>query len=79
MLAKRTFEATPIGGLGTMSTSSLLSIGAGVDESGYERFAAEVAVLEAMEQDGLVRIEFRHRETSTGNRYIDLVRFTRLA
>lgn len=78
MLAKKTFDATAIGGIGTMTMSSLVSVGVGADESGYERFAAEVAQLEAMEQQGKVRVEFRHQESSTGKRYVDLVRFTRL-
>lgn len=78
MLAKKTFDATSIGSMGTMTMSSLVSVGASADESGYERFAAEVAVLEEMEQQGKLRIDYRHQESSTGKRYVDLVRFTRL-
>lgn len=78
MLAEKTYEATPVGGVGTMTLAGLISVGSSADESGYERFAAEVASLEAMERDGKVRIQTRHQESGTGHHYVDIVRFTRL-
>lgn len=78
MLAKTTYEATAVGGVGTMTLTGLVSVGSSPDESGYERFAAEVASLEALERDGKVRIDDRHRESATGHRHLDMVRFTRL-
>lgn len=78
MLAKTTYDATAVGGVGTMTLAGLVSVGSGPDESGYERFAAEVTSLEALEREGKVRIDDRHRESTTGHRHIDMVRFIRL-
>jgi hypothetical protein len=32
-----------------------------------------------MEREGKVRIDYRHHESSTGQRHVDLVRITRLS
>lgn len=78
MLAQKTYDATAIGAIGTMTYGGMAAVGQVDDGAGYERFAAFVRDLEAMEVQGLVRIESKHRESTTGNRYVDLVRFTRL-
>lgn len=78
MLATKIYEATSIGAVGSMTMSGLVSVGVKADESGYERFAVEVAELEALEAEGKVRIDSRHRESATGRHYVDMVRFTRL-
>lgn len=78
MLAQKTYDATAIGAIGTMTYGGMVAVGQVDDGAGYERFAAFVRDLEAMEGQGLVRIESKHRESTTGNRYVDLVRFTRL-
>lgn len=79
MLTEETYGATAIGSVGTMTFVGMVSIGAPSDESGYQRFAEEVAVLESMEAQGLVQIIFRHQENMSGHNYVDVVRFTRLA
>ncbi|WP_166485924.1 hypothetical protein [Rhodoferax ferrireducens] len=73
MLARKTYDATAIGAAGTMTYG-----GASQMDGGYERFATHIADLEAMEANGMVRIEYRHHESGTGDRHVDLVRFTRL-
>lgn len=80
MIAQKVYNSTAIGGMGTLTATSEVSVGAGSPdaESGYQRFAAQVAELETMELNGLLRIDLRHPENGTGKRYIDLVRFTRL-
>lgn len=78
MLATKAYEETAIGAIGTMTFGGLISVGVSADDSGYERFATEVAALEEMERDGRVQIESRHHESSTGARHVDMVRFTRL-
>lgn len=80
MIAQKLYSNTAIGAVGTMTYGGVVSVGAGVpdQESGYQRFATQIAELETMEINGLVRIDFRHHESSTGKRNIDLVRFTRL-
>jgi len=42
------------------------------------RFQNEVAELEILAQEGRIRIDDRHPENSSGHRYVDSVRFTRL-
>lgn len=42
-----------------------------------QRFQDVVDELDAMEQQGLITISLRHRESQTGQQYVDLVRFTR--
>lgn len=78
MIANKVYESTAIGKVGTMTYGGQVSVGAQDNESGYQRFAAQVAELEMMESKGLLSIDERHHESSTGNRNIDLVRFTRL-
>lgn len=78
MLAKKTYDATAVGSVGTMTLAGLVSVGSSPDESGYERFAAEVASLEALEREGKVRIDNMHQESGTGRRHVDIVRFTRI-
>lgn len=62
-----------------MTYGSIISVG-GINDpiKGYESFADEVAILEDMEAQGLVDITYRHNESSTGKKHLDLVRFTRL-
>lgn len=78
MLAQKTYDATAVGAIGTMTYGGMIAVGRAADDSGYERFASFVADLEVMEAKGLVRIESRHHESQTGQRHIDQVRFTRL-
>lgn len=73
-----TYDATAVGATGAMSMVGLISVGAPADDSGYERFASQVAVLEGLEQEGKIVITERHQESSTGKRYVDLVRFKKL-
>jgi len=56
----------------------MVAVGQVDDGAGYERFATFVGDLEAMERQGLVRIESKHVESGTGKRDVDMVRFTRL-
>ena len=78
LLAQKTYNETVIGGVGTMTYGGMVSVGLVDDGSGYESFAAFVRDLEAMERQGLVRIESKHLESQTGKRHVDMVRFTRL-
>ncbi len=80
MIVQKIYSSTPIGAGGVLNSSALVSVGAGAPdkESAYQRFAAQVAELEVMEREGLLRIDERHRESGTGQRHVDLVRFTRL-
>ena len=73
MTARDAYESTAVGAVGTMTYRGSTS-----DDSEYERFALLVAELESMESEGLVRIESKHRESQTGMRHVDVVRFTRL-
>jgi hypothetical protein len=78
MLAQKTYNATAIGAIGTMTYGGMVAVGQVDDRAGYERFDAFVGDLEAMERQGLVRIESKHLESGTGKRHVDMVRFTRL-
>lgn len=78
MLAQKTYNVTAIGAIGTMTYGGMVAVGQVDDGSGYERFATQVGDLEAMEHQGLVRIESRHFESQTGKRHVDMVKFTRL-
>lgn len=78
MLAQKTYDATAVGAVGTMTHGGMIAVGQAADDAGYERFASFVADLEAMENQGLVRIESRNHESQTGQNHIDQVRFTRL-
>ncbi|AOZ04335.1 hypothetical protein BKK81_33735 (plasmid) [Cupriavidus sp. USMAHM13] len=75
------YEKTPVGS--TMLISATPEVIAGGGESAphahLERFAALVADLEALEQQGKVKIILRHRENQTGQQFVDLLRFQRLA
>lgn len=80
MITQKVYNSTIVGGVGTMTYGGDVSVGPGDqdNESGYQRFDAQVAELKTMESIGLLRIDYCHRESSTGKRFIDLVRFTRL-
>ena len=78
MLAQKTYDATAIGAIGTMTYGGMVAVGQVDDGAGFERFAKFADDLEAMERQGLVRIESRHFESQTGKRHVDMVRFTRL-
>lgn len=78
MLAKKTYDATPVGAIGTMTYGGMVAVGQVAGATGYERFASFVADLKSMEVQGLVRIESLHHESQTGKRNIDMVKFTRL-
>lgn len=71
--AKKTYLATAVGDVGTMTYGGPTN---GLAE--YERFANEVGVLEGMEDQRVIEITFRHRESQTGYRFVDIVRFKRL-
>lgn len=79
MSAQTEYSKTPIGGSGTMTYGGKENVGIGAKdkEIGLQEFSVQIAELEMMELNGLVRIDFRHPEAGTGKRYIDLVRFTR--
>ena len=79
MLAEKTYQATSVGATGTMTYGGLVAVGLGPDPiAGYEAFAVELAKMEGMENQGLVTITYRHRESQTGKKYVDVFRFTRL-
>lgn len=71
--AKNAYLATPVGDVGTIAYGGSTN---GLAE--YERFANEVAVLEGMEDQRVIEITFRHHESQTGHRFVDIVKFTRL-
>jgi hypothetical protein len=71
MLATKAYDATAVGSTRTIAMADLFTLGARTDAAGYERFAQ-------MEIEGKLKIDLRHPETSTGKRYTDMVRFTRL-
>jgi hypothetical protein len=82
VIAQKTYAATAIGGSGTMTFARGAVTGPGASavplSEQYLRFAGEVTGLEAMEAQGLLKIDFVHRESTTGSRYVDIVRFTRI-
>ncbi len=73
MLVKKIYEETAVGAVGTLTYGGVSN-----DAEEYEAFADHVADLESMEGAGLVQIIYRHRESTTGSRFVDLVQFTRL-
>lgn len=79
MLAEHSYKVTAVGATGTMTYGGGLSVGVAPDPiAGYEAFAEEVAKMEGMEDRGFVTITYRHRESQTGKKYVDVLRFTRL-
>ncbi len=78
MLATNAYDATAVGANRTITMADLVALGARTDAAGYVRFAQEIELLEQMEIEGKLKIDWRHPETSTGKRYTDMVRFTRL-
>jgi hypothetical protein len=65
------YDNTPVSSSGTYQCS-------GTAPAELARFQNEVAELENLEQEGHIRIDERHRESFSGYRYVDVVRFTRL-
>ena len=79
MLAEQIYNATAVGAAGTMTHGGLITVGVGPDPiAGYEAFASEVEKMEGMEDQGFVTITYRHYESQTGKKYVDVLRFTRL-
>lgn len=66
-----TYQNTPINGSATYPC-----LGTAPDV--LARFQNEVAELQNLEEEHRIRIEDLHRESFTGHRYVDIVRFTRL-
>lgn len=79
-IAIKTYEATEIAATGALTYSAEVFVGpSGSDkETGYQRFAAEVEELEALEDGGKIEITNRHHESQSGNRYVDHVQFKKL-
>jgi hypothetical protein len=73
MLAQDTYEATAPGHTGTIRFSGKTD-----DVEAWEDFAVEVRVIEHMVRQGLLTVSFRHVESQTGRRHVDMVTFTRL-
>lgn len=69
-IAQEILRKTPIGSEGTVELGGLQ----GFD---LRRFQEVVDELDAMERHGKITISERHRESQTGQRYVDFVRFTR--
>ncbi len=79
MLAQLTYKKTAVEAQGTMAHGGLTTVGTPPDPiAGYEAFADEVAKVGAMEAQSLVAITYRHQESQTGKKYVDVLRFTRL-
>ena len=78
MLATKSYGATVVGSTRTITMADLVAPSARADTAAYERFAKEIELLEQLEIEGKLKIDWRHTETSTGKRYTDMVRFTRL-
>jgi hypothetical protein len=70
-IAKNICDKVKVGANGTCTAGT-----AGV--SGLEAFQAVVDEFEALEAAGIVAIIERHRESQSGHRHIDQVRFRRL-
>ena len=73
MLVKKLYDSTAIGAIGTLTYGGVTN-----DQIQYEAFAEQVADLESLDAQGLVKITHWHHESTTGNRYVDLVQFKRL-
>jgi hypothetical protein len=71
-VAKQQYEAPSPGGSG-----SIVYSGSRDDETEWERFSAQVSILDDMADDGLLKIVRWHEETDTGDRNIDRVDFIR--
>jgi hypothetical protein len=54
------------------------SEGATAGTTDLAAFQDVVAEFDALEVRGLISVTLRHRESHTGNRYVDVLRFTRL-
>jgi len=65
------YDNTPVNSSGTYQCS-------GTAPGELARFQNEVAELENLELEGRIRIDERHRESFSGYRYVDTVRFMRL-
>lgn len=76
--ARKLYETAPIGSVITFNVASLVAAGSQIGEDAYAKFSAEIDVLTTLVDQGLVEIMFRHHESSTGKRHIDLVKFRRL-
>lgn len=70
-LAKQIYEKTAIGSDGSVQVSG----------SGFEidAFQGVVVDLDHLADEGLIEITFRHHEAQSGHRYVDWVKFKRLA
>lgn len=71
--AKEAYLATKVGETGRITYG-----GSAKDIAGHEAFAAEVGVLEGMEDQGMVEITSRHHEKQTGKNYVVVAAFKRL-
>lgn len=67
MTADTQYEATQVDQVRTLQASG--------DVAGFQAVVTQVRELAAR---GLVRIEFEHPETTTGNKFIDVLRYRRL-
>lgn len=71
-IAKEAYEACPIGGTGWMR----------LDATRGETLATFQAVAEvsapAMQEAGIIFIQEMHRESQTGNRMVDAIKFMRV-
>lgn len=79
-MGRDSYGSAKIGGIGSVvaSTGVTVGIGGSVFEP-YERFKDVIEELEQLELAGLVTITDKHLETSTGQRYVDIIRFRRLS
>lgn len=71
LIAKQAYDATKIGGIATINYDP---------NSGMtlESFQAVLIDVENMERDGKISITKIHRESSSGLKLVDLIRFTRI-
>ncbi len=70
-LARECYKKVAIGATGTLAASSSVV-------SDLEQFEAIVAEFEALEHNGLIVNTELHKESHTGHRYVDLVRFRKI-
>ncbi len=70
-IAKKVVEKTVIGETGTIGPDSH-------SEEHLERFHDVVKQFDSLEKQGQLKISYKHKESSTGNKYVDLIKFVRL-
>jgi hypothetical protein len=78
-IGKEIYDRTNVAEVGTAVASTGVTVGGNSSPfEPFERFHRVINELEQLEQAGLISITERHQETSTGKRYIDLIRFRKL-